>query len=184
MANIMTTYVKVKNLNEETIQNFKSLFETENSDSSYVNIVNHLNKVYGTNLTEFDRDWMVENVGSKWLTIEFDGSEITTEVDLIIESAYSVPTEYLQSLVNYLYQENNDVVLYGTYEDESYNPIGAFVFAFDYDDIEDYDDLDPEKMWEDDDYREEIYDQLYEHRDSLYEGYLEVLKEREEDDSF
>jgi hypothetical protein len=33
-------------------------------------------------------------------------------------------------------------------------------------------------MWEDDDYNEEMYNGLYELRDSLYEGYREVINER------
>ena len=37
-------------------------------------------------------------------------------------------------------------------------------------------------MWNDDDYNEEIYSELYSLRDNLYEAYLEVKKEREEDD--
>jgi hypothetical protein len=46
-----------------------------------------------------------------------------------------------------------------------------------YDDIEDYDEVETDKMFQDDDYMEEIYDGLYELRDSLYEGYLEVKNE-------
>ena len=76
---------------------------------------------------------------------------------------------------------DKDIVAYGTYEDESYSPIGAFVYGFDYDDIEDYDEVDGQRMWDDDDYKDDIMDKLHDHRDSLYEGYLEVKKEREED---
>jgi hypothetical protein len=47
--------------------------------------------------------------------------------------------------------------------------------------MEDYDEVDSEKMWEDDDYREEMHDELHEHRDSLWESYLEVKKDREEE---
>jgi hypothetical protein len=68
-------------------------------------------------------------------------------------------------------------VVYGTYEDDGYDPIGAFVYAVGYDDIEDYDEVETDKMFQDDDYMEEIYDGLYELRDSLYEGYLEVKNE-------
>jgi hypothetical protein len=52
------------------------------------------------------------------------------------------------------------------------------VYGYDYDDIEDYDEVDSERVWEDDDYMEEMYDGLYELRDSLYESYLEVIEER------
>jgi hypothetical protein len=36
-------------------------------------------------------------------------------------------------------------------------------------------------MWDDEDYMYQIMDELHDHRDSLYEGYLEVKKEREEE---
>ena len=37
-------------------------------------------------------------------------------------------------------------------------------------------------MMDDDEYNERVYDELYSLRDGLYESYLEVKKEREEDD--
>jgi hypothetical protein len=48
----------------------------------------------------------------------------------------------------------------------------------DYDDIEDYEEVEHDRIFEDDDYLEEMYDGLYELRDSLYEGYREVMDER------
>jgi len=47
--------------------------------------------------------------------------------------------------------------------------------------MEDYDEVDSEKMIDDDDYRDKIYVSLKELRDSLWESYLEVKKEREEE---
>ena len=176
----MTTYVKVGNLNEETFNKLNGLLEKDSDNTSYVDIVNHINKLYGTEFSEpdnfMDRGWMEENVGSKWFTIECDVDEYSSEVDLVIESAWSVPTEYLQKLVEVL---GGETVVYGTYEDEGYAPIGAFVYAVDYDDIEDYEEgIDFEEMMNDDDYHDEIYDNLYQLRDSLYEGYREVMNER------
>lgn len=185
MANTMTTYVKIVNLNEETFNKVKELFETEGENSSIVNLTNHFNGLFDWEYDETDynqREWMDENIGSKWISVEYNGSEYSPEVDLIIESKWSVPTEYIQKVVEFLNKTDKDIVAYGTYEDEGYSPIGAFVFGYDYDDIEDYDEVDGERMWNDDDYNEEIYNGLYSHRDSLYEAYLEVKKEREEDD--
>lgn len=181
MANTMTTYVKIVNLNEETFNKVKELFETEGENSSIVNLTNHFNGLFDWEYDETDynqREWMDENIGSKWISVEYNGSEYSPEVDLIIESKWSVPTEYIQKVVEFLNKTDKDIVAYGTYEDEGYSPIGAFVFGYDYDDIEDYDEVDGERMWNDDDYNEEIYERLYSHRDSLYEAYLEVKKER------
>jgi hypothetical protein len=186
MANTMTTYVKIKGLNEDNYLKFKELFQTERDDSPYVELIEHFNKLFGEKFNNsdnfFGREWMMNNIGSKSIQIEFGGIEYLPEIDLIIESSWSVPTEYIQKVRDVLTEWDKDITLSGTYEDEGYSPIGAFVYAFDYDDIEDYDEVDGERMWVDDDYNEEIYDDLYSLRDDLYEAYLEVKKEREEDD--
>lgn len=190
MANTMTTYVRIVNLDTDSHKKFKELFSTP-ENSSFVDTFDNLNKMYGVKFDELNgpsRDWMEENVGSKYIEIELNSpvveGEFSSEEYLILNTAWTVPTEYLQKLVEVLGKDNKEVAVYGTYEDESYNPIGAFVYADDYDDIEDLyeeDELDMNEMFEDDDYREKIYEELYSHRDSLYEGYLEVKKEREED---
>ena len=186
MANTMTTYLKIQNLNEENYVKFSELFKTENENSSYVDIIEHFNKLFDEKFNNsdnvIDRNFMDQNIGSKWITVEFGDDGYSSEVDVIIESAWNVPTEYLQKVRDVLTEWDKDITLSGTYEDEGFSPIGAFVFGYDYDDIEDYDEVDGERMWNDDDYNEEIYDGLYSHRDSLYEAYLEVKKEREEDD--
>jgi hypothetical protein len=169
MANTMTTYVKVGSLNEETHKKFVELFEKSGDQ------VSHFNTLYETDLEDIEREWMLENVGAKWINIECDDLEYHDTMELVLETAWTVPTEYLQKIVEYI---GGDVVVYGTYEDESYDPIGAFVYAVDYDDIEDYEEVEHDKIFEDDDYLEEMYDGLYELRDSLYEGYREVMDER------
>ena len=185
MANTMTTYVKICNLNEETFNKAKVLFETERENNADVKVVEHFNKLFGTEFNNTDnypdRAWMDENIGAKWIRIEFGDVEFSPEVDVFIESAWNVPTEYIQKVVEVLNEYDKNIVAYGTYEDEGYSPIGAFVYGFDYDDIEDYDEVDSQRMWDDDEYNEEIMDGLHSHRDSLYEGYLEVKKEREEE---
>lgn len=187
MANTMTTYLKIQNLNEENYSKFSELFKTENESSSYVELNNHFNKLFDEQFNDSDnvisRDFMDQNIGSKWITVEFGNDGYSSEVEVIIESAWSVPTEYLQKVRDVLTEWNEDITLSGTYEDEGYSPIGVFVYAFDYDDIEDYDEeVDFEEMMNDDEYHEKTYDELYSLRDSLYNSYLEAKKEREEDD--
>ena len=46
-------------------------------------------------------------------------------------------------------------------QDETLDPIGAFVYAKDYDDIEDYDgEVDFDDIWDDDEKRDEMWDNL------------------------
>ena len=113
MANTMTTYVKIVNLNEETFNKVKELFETEGENSSEVNVINHFTKLFDEEYDETDfteREWMDENIGSKWIRIEFGDVEYTPEVDLILETAWNVPTEYIQKVVEVLNKLDKDIV--------------------------------------------------------------------------
>jgi len=72
MANMITTYVKIVNLNNQTIKKVLELF-SKTEKSYYVNLNENLNKVYGENFSEQNevtRIWMDDNVGSKTLQIE------------------------------------------------------------------------------------------------------------------
>lgn len=61
--------------------------------------------------------------------------------------------------------------------------MGAFVFGHNYDDVEDLDvEIDENRWWDEDEYRDGIYEDLYELRDDLYEGYVETMEERAEDE--
>lgn len=195
MANVMTTYVKIKNLDEESHKKLVDLFQTKGETfDERVDLIPHFNKLYDRDFNDTDNFYgiafMNDNVGSKWLHIEFGDwttenfANSTDEVDLILESAWNVPTLYLEKLTDVLTEINKDIIVYGTYEDESYEPIGAFVYAHDYDDIEDYDDeVSFEDMINDEEYRYEIMNYLYEHRDMLLEAYLQVKQERLEDEN-
>ena len=194
MANVMTTYVKIKNLDEETHKKLVDLYQTESESFTDKDLLPHFNKLYDRNFNDTDNFYgiafMNDNVGSKWLNIEFgcwsteEFKQYSDTVDLVLESAWNVPTLYLEKLTEVLTEINKDVVLYGTYEDESWEPMGAFVYAYDYDDIEDYDEeVEVEEMLQDEDYRYEVMNDLREHRDAMYEAYLEVKAEREEDEN-
>jgi hypothetical protein len=191
MANIMTTYVKIKNLDEESHKKLVDLFQTESESFTDKDLLPHFNKLYDRDFNNTDNfygvGFMNDNVGSKWLSVEFgcwsteEFKQFSDSVDLVLESAWNVPTKYLEQLTYVLTQINKDIVVYGTYEDESWEPIGAFVYADDYDDIEDYDEeVVVEDMLNDEEYRYEVMNDLREHRDVMYEAYLEVKAEREE----
>jgi hypothetical protein len=176
MANIMTTYVKVSNLNEETHKRFVDLFEDTDD------LLSHFNKIYNAEFKDYDeidREWMLENVGSKWIRIECEDLEYYDDMDLVFETAWSIPIQYLQKMVEFI---GGGAVISGTYEDESYDPIGAFVYAVGYDDSEDYEEIDLDRMLSDDEYLESVYEGLYQLRDSMYEYYLEVMDERAQEE--
>jgi hypothetical protein len=193
MANVMTTYVKIKNLDEEAHKKLVDLFQTESDSFTDKDLLPHFNKLYDRDFNDTDNFYgiafMNDNVGSKWLNIEFgcwsteEFKQYSDTVDLILETAWNVPTKYLEQLTSALTEINKDIIVYGTYEDESWEPMGAFVYADDYDDIEDYDEeVEIDDMLNDEEYRYEVMRDLYEHRDMMLEAYLEVKKEREEEE--
>lgn len=190
----MTTFVKIKNLNKESHSKLVDLFQTKGDRFDENDLLPHFNKLYDRDFNDTDNFYgiafMLDNVGSKWLSIEFGGWSTENfvkeenEVDIILESAWNVPTLYLERLRDVLTEINEDIVIYGTYEDESYNPMGAFIYAYDYEDIEEYDEeVEFEAMLEDDDYKYQIMDEIREMRDNMYEIYIEVKNEREEDEN-
>jgi hypothetical protein len=72
--------------------------------------------------------------------------------------------------------------LKGTYEDESFDPSGAFIVGkYDYDDMEDTDEVyDWDMHNEDDFYTENWYVEINEMATNLEISYIEYLKDREE----
>jgi hypothetical protein len=187
MANIMTTRFTIKNLNEETFEKLQALMELNQNDNYSVDYIKNINILYEKEFTDEvipDYDFMVENVGAKWITIEGIDKNYSDEVDVLIESAWSVPAGYLEKLATYLTNLDENIILTGTYEDESMEPMGAFVYGHNFDDIEDLDvEIDFDRIWDDDEYRDEIYGELYELRDNLFEAYLEVMEDRKQDEN-
>lgn len=184
MANIISTFVKLVNLNEYSFNEFKKLFPTTEKNSS-VDVEEHLSKLFNENFGEdgISVNWMNENIGGKQFNITFhdgyyNGGKFQPEVEIYLENAWSLPEEYLKSLINYFTKIDSGIILYGTYVDEFYDPIGAFVYAKDnYIDIEElYPEVEIDQM-DNDDYREDTYERLREHSISLYQGYLERQEE-------
>ncbi len=184
MANVMSTYVKLVNLSEISFNEFKKLFPTTETNSC-VNVEEHLSKLYEEDFEEngISINWMNENIGGKQFNITFhDGyhneGKIQSEVEIFLENAWNLPEAYLIRLINHFTKIDSKIILYGTYVDEFYDPIGAFVYAKD--NFVDVEELHPgveiEHM-ENYDYREETYERLRELSVSLYQAYLERLEE-------
>ncbi len=177
----MDTTLTIDKLDIQSFDKLKEIFN-DGTNEYYCNVEHVIKQMYGE-VDYSSLDWWYSNIGSKWMEIETSiTGEFEESIELYITSAWNVPTIFLEKLCEILTKINKDVVLYGTYQDESLDPIGAFVYALDYDDIDDLDiEVDSDKYWSgenDDEYRYEIYDELTKHKDSLYQSYLEVLEER------
>jgi len=204
MATSMDTFVSVRNGNKEVAKRLKELLDTDDSNQ----LVNNL---FDTDFNEDNYptvEWMVDNVGAKWIRSEFHYDDDPAMCHVQFETAYSVPQGFLQRLAEELGKVKEDCYIVGDYEDESPTLIGTFVYAHDYDDIEDDDSIEVgeilEKMLEEepiedvdfngetieffDGYdwfsgspngRERMHDKQAELKKSLEDAYLEYLKEKE-----
>ena len=193
MANEMSTYVRVSNGDQRVAERLKELF-TPNEGEYEVTAIDILNRMLGKNYSyredregwDKEVDWPTDEIwnsyiGPKWMFVDYDHSDNPEDCNIMIRSAWSVPNEFLEKLAEELYTIDEECFICGTYEDESYDPMGAFIYAKGWDDIEDLDEeIDFDRMWEDDDYREELQYAINDLCDSMVQAYKDNLKEENE----
>jgi len=179
MANHMETYINIKNGDIKVAEKLKEIFTPPEGD--YETSTEDLYKrLYGDEAPEeYDRGWVCDNLGAKWVYSDFEYDEEPQHIHLMLTSDWSVPIQLLEKLGKILTDIKEDCYICGTYEDESMDPCGAFIYAKDYDDIEDYDDeYDWDKDEEDDFYRETWHDKIAELGKEVEGAYLEFLEDK------
>lgn len=196
MANHMETYVSINNIDEKVKQKLQELCQVPEGQDQ-VGTLEIVNRLYGGDFTWDNSlsndenkelgntwpsyDWMTENIGSKWVYIEYHEIE-DDYANINLVSAWSFPEGLIQKLTDVLTDIKEDVYLSGTYEDEGLDPVGAFVWAKDFDDIEDFDhDYDTDEVWEDDEVREQFYDELADLRNELIDSYFDFVSDNEDE---
>ena len=194
MANEMRTYVTVKSDEPAVAKRLQEIFKSRRGtwEVDALDVINNLEKTnycYRNEKEDFDMEVDFPSnelwdsiIGPKWMNVEYDHSELPEDCNIVLSSAWHVPSSFLSRLRDELQKIDEDCYIKGTYEDESYDPCGAFVYGkFDHDDIED---IDEEYDWdaadEDDFYTENWHDQLYALENDLEDSYLEYLQDRED----
>ena len=191
----METYVTIKNGDINVANKLKELFTPKEGEYNQ-RTIELINRLYGKDYTwdinlskeenqeaentwpEFE--WLGDNVGSKWIYSEYDHDDDTEYTHLVITSTWAVPQGFLKKLSEVLIDIKEDCYILGTYEDESYDPMGAFLYAKDWEDIEDLDEeIDEDKIWEDDFYTEDLREKTSKLQYDIEEAYLEFLNEKE-----
>ena len=191
MANEMRTFVTVKSEDPRVAEKLRELFEP-NEGKYETTAVDLINRIKGTDYCykdereNWDRDidfpdddtWE-ELIGPKWLNVEYDHQDEPDNCNIVLSSAWSVPVPFLMTLIDTLTQIDEDCYIKGTYEDESYDPCGAFIYAKDYDDMEDYDDeFDWDAYDEDGFYLENFHEELLQLERDIEMAYFEYLSDR------
>jgi hypothetical protein len=181
MANHMETYITINNGDIKVAEKLKEIFTPDEGEYS-VGTEDLVKRIFGeTAPEEYDYDWYVDNIGTKWVYSEYDHDDDCEAIHLILTSAWSVPQGLLERLAKVLSEIKSDCYISGTYEDESYDPCGAFIYAGDYNDIEDWDaEFDWDKYEEDDFYLEVWRCEYMSLESELVEVYLDYLRDKAE----
>ena len=194
MANEMMTFVKVVSKKPEVAVRLQEIFKSrkDNHDVDALDVINNIKGTsycYKNEKENFDVDvdfpsnqlWE-EMIGPKWMFLEYDHAELPEDCNIVLTSAWAVPIPFLLQLRDELQKVDEDCYIKGTYEDESYDPSGAFIAGkFDYDDMEDNDETyDWDEANEDDYYSEQWSMTLHDMMDNLEIAYLDYVTEMEE----
>ena len=190
----MMTFVKVVSKKPEVAVRLQEIFKSRKGNHE-VDALDVINNIKGTSYCyknekeDFDVDvdfpsnqlWE-EMIGPKWMFLEYDHAELPEDCNIVLTSAWAVPIPFLLRLRDELQKVDEDCYIKGTYEDESYDPSGAFIAGkFDYDDMEDNDETyDWDEANEDDYYSEQWSMTLHDMMDNLEIVYLDYVKEMEE----
>ena len=193
MANEMRTFVTVKSEDPKVATRLQEIFKLQEGQYE-ATALDVINNIKGTNYTFNDRDdWdrevdfpsndmWEEMIGPKWMYVDYDHEDEPEYCNITLRSAWSVPTGFLETLRNELQKIDPECYIVGSYEDESYDPCGAFVYGkFDYDDMEDYDEVfDWDEADEDDFYTEKWHDEIYQLERDVEKAYLDYLQDRKD----
>jgi hypothetical protein len=194
MANEMQTFVTVKSNEPLVAKRLQEIFKSRRGTYE-VDAIDVINNLEGTSYCfknekeDFDlsidfppNDLWESIIGPKWMHVEYTHSDLPEDCNIVLSSAWNVPIPFLLRLRDELQIIDEDCYLKGTYEDESFDPSGAFIVGkYDYDDMEDTDEpYDWDLHDEDDFYSEQWAQDLNEMADNLEIAYIEYLKDRED----
>jgi hypothetical protein len=185
MANHVENYIKIKNINKEVVDELERIFSNKD-DIGDTHTIDIINGVFDMEMKQedYDRSWVIDNVGAKWVYGQIE-SEYDNELTIILTSAWDAVNPLLKELCSKLICIKEDVVIENTFEDESCDPMGVAYYSSEYGSVEYLDEeIDAYKFWEDDEYRNEVYDmlqQLMEEERRIHKEVIEDLKNYEEE---
>jgi hypothetical protein len=178
MANHVENYIKIKNINKAVVDELERIFSVKDEigDTHTIDLVNG---IYDMNWTDedYDRGWVNDNVGAKWVYGQIE-SEYDDELTINLTSAWDAVNPLLKQLCSKLICIKEDVVIENRFEDESLDPMGVAYYSSEYGSVEYLDEeIDVYKFYEDDTYREEVYEMLEELMEEERRIHKEVIED-------
>jgi hypothetical protein len=178
MANHVENFIRVKNCNQAVIDELQRIFSVQDEigDVHTIDIINGVFDMEWTN-DDYDRDWVLENVGAKWVFGQIEG-EWDTEITINLTSAWDAVNPLLKHLCSKLICIKEDVVIENRFEDEGLDPMGIAYYSSEYG-TEEYLDavVDVGKFYEDEEYRDGVYEMLEELLDEERRIHKEVIED-------
>jgi hypothetical protein len=178
MANHVENYIKVKNINKEVFAELERIFSVKDEigDTGTIDLINGIYDKDWTN-DDYDREWVLENVGAKWVFGQIE-DESEDEITINLTSAWDAVNPLLKQLCSKLICIKEDVVIENKFEDEGLDPMGVAYYSSEYGTEEYLDALvDVGKFYEDDEYRDEVYEMLEELMDEERRIHKEVIED-------
>lgn len=182
MANHVENYVRVKNINKEVVDELERIFLNKD-DVGDTHTIDLINAIFDKswNNEDYDRAWVLENVGAKWVYGQIE-SEYDNQIVINLTSAWDAVNPLLKELCSKLICIKEDVVIENRFEDESLDPMGVAYYSSEYGSVEYLDEeVDVYKFYEDEEYREEVYEMLEELMDEERRIHQEVIQELNEE---
>lgn len=182
MANHVENYIKVKNINKEVVDELERIF-SEKDDIGDTHTIDLINGIFDMDWKDedYDRGWVNDNVGAKWVYGQIE-SEYENEITINLTSAWDAVNPLLKQLCSKLICIKEDVVIENRFEDESLDPMGVAYYSSEYGSVEYLDEeVDVYKFYEDEEYREEVYEWLEELMDEERRIHQEVIQELNEE---
>ena len=189
MANHVTTNLTIEGNKKlmDFLEEKAKLVDERRKDDHYLAFV-------GAFLPEMEnrRDWFSENVGAKWCYHEDFYNDGST-AEIILTSAWYYPEYLIEHLFKICAEIDENVEIYGTFEDESYTPVGGFAinkYGFESDEEDELEHPDSDDYLDDDgevDYdrydeaMEEFYDEVFSTKELCQQNCLDVLNELKEE---
>lgn len=115
MANHVLSTIYFHNFTDEALEAMTTIGD-----------VDHIIGMYGKSLDDVDRDWMEENIGAKWVTVDESDDE-----SIHLTSAWSAPHPFCSFLLDYVAEHYNckNHGVFMVFEDEMPNFIGVYGVA-------------------------------------------------------
>lgn len=163
MANEVNNYVTIKSSNPKVLEDIKKLFKTKGDDSQEIWTTDFVNFIEGTNKdeNEITHDYAVDNLGAKWVRAEITNSD-DDYIEFTAISAWDPINLMCDKLCTKLMETDEKVVVENIFEEEGYQNVGGSYYSKEYSDEEyvDMDDWDLDRLFEDDEYKEELDNEI------------------------